>query len=422
MANLVVNNKNYTKTGNINIGHVDEVKTIPMLESNQNGFNCVLPVFMDEIGKIDIGFIPRINNATSYSSLIRSTTTNEFYINSGEEDNTFYLNIKNTSGYNIKYTNCFYDITINFLTNDFKFNKQGLVLPFRKTAAFDFSHSNLELCHDGGFLVAFCRVYDLNNNLVLSLIPERDYDNACGYFYDEISKQNFYSTGTLPFRYVEMVDNSYEETQESPVYEEILIGSRPQSGTTIDLSNDYHNYDLLKFEYGDSSYIDFGLRNYYITPSALDAIIAKYPNRKWLCLTSAYDSHYIVLTISNDTSWSIAAEARGCYFSKIYGLTCQNYDFDNTIISRFSEQSTIITEENLDNFDFLIITTDDQSDELIPVEYLIKPKNSIFECRDEFIINYGQNPTRTLISKNKIFSLLNLGIVEGIKLLPKTNT
>ena len=146
MANLVVNNKNYTKTGNINIGQ--SFGTVPLLCGTQNAGRTELPVYLDEISKIDIGFIPlntdEYNEKASILSARNASGGNEFNIFTYETD-IWALYVKNVSNYGsnnleLNFTNSYYELSINFSQSYVKFIRQDLVLPLLHTTSYGFSH------------------------------------------------------------------------------------------------------------------------------------------------------------------------------------------------------------------------------------------------------------------------------------------
>lgn len=429
MANLVVNSKNYTKTGNINIGK--PFGTVPLLCGYQYTGQTELPVYLDEISKIDIGFIPLNTDEYQEKACILSARNasgngNEFCINT-YETNTWALYVKNVNenrnAFELSFTNSYYELSINFSQSYVKFMRQDLIFPLLHTVDYGFSHVPLILNRYGNCQIAYIKVYDLNNDLVLDLLPQKENDEFGAYMLDLISNTKFYSNTTVPFSYREMVDRDYKEEKEAPIFVETELGSRPDSGSTITLSEDYHNFDLLRIEIKDSNWIGFDTESYYVTPTVLERLIAKSGSYNQICLNYGVSNHYVTLRPTAGTQMNILSEARGAYFWKIYGLNCQNYDFNNTMIydaSTSGATRTIVTDENLNEFDLMLVTIDDSRDEMLPVLHLINPKKTIYEGN----IQYGEyyvGLSQFFIDKHKMWNT-DFNVVEGIKLLPKTNT
>ena len=218
-----------------------------------------------------------------------------------------------------------------------------------------------------------------------------------------------------------MVIRNYIEEKEAPIFVETELGSRPESGSIVTLSEDYHSFDLLRIEIKDSNWIDFGVESYYVTPTVLAKLLASGDNE--VCLDYGLSDHYVLLRPITNTQMSIIYEQRGSYFWKIYGLNCQNYDFSNVMIhdaSTSGATTTIITDENLNEFDLMLATISDRGDEILPPLHLINPKKTIYEGN----IQYGEyyvGLAQFFIDKHKMWGT-TFNIVEGIKLLPKINT
>lgn len=427
MANLVVNNKNYTKTGNINIGKPFGV--LPLLCGNQFTGQTELPVYLDEISKIDIGFIPLNTDEYGEGSCIlsaRNTNGNEFYINTYESGG-WALYVKNVNdnrnALELSFTNSYFELSINFSQSYVKFIRQDLILPLLHTVDYGFSHVPLILNRYGNCQIAYIKVYDLNNNLILDLLPQKEDDEFGAYMLDLVNNTKFYSNANFPFSYREMIIRDYKEEKEAPVFVETELGSRPESGSTVTLSEDYHNFDLLRIEIKDSYWIGFGAEGYYVTPTVLEKLLAKSGGYNAICLDYGLSNHYVILRPTSNTQINILSEARGAYFWKIYGLNCQNYDFNNIMIydaSTSGATTTIITDENLNEFDLMLATINDSADEMLPVLHLINPKKTIYEGN----IQYGEyyvGLAQIFIDKHKMWNT-EFNVVEGIKFLPKTNT
>ena len=426
MANLVVNNKNYTKTGNINVGKPFGV--VPLLCGTQNAGQTELPVYLDEIGKIDIGFIPLNTDEYNEGACIlsaRNANGNEFYIKTYETD-LWELHVKNViddyRGFKFSFTNSYFELSINFFQSYVKLMRQDLILPLLHTANYDFSHVPLILNRYGNCQIAYIKVYNLNNDLVLDLLPQKEDDEFGAYMLDLVNNTKFYSNTSVPFSYREIIDRDYKEEKEAPVFVETELGSRPESGSTITLSEDYHNFDLLRIEIKDSVWIGFDTESYYVTPTVLEKLLAKSGSSNEICLDYGLSNHYILLRPIANTQISILSETRGAYFWKIYGLNCQNYNFSNTMIydaSTSGATSAIVTDENLNEFDLMLVTINDSNDEILPVLHLINPKKTIYEGNIQYGVYYV-GLSQLFIDKHKMWNT-DFNVVEGIKLLPKTN-
>ena len=202
----------------------------------------------------------------------------------------------------------------------------------------------------------------------------------------------------------------------TPTFSETTIVDNPNYNTSITFSEDYHNYDFLKFIiYNASSGVETSI---ITTPSTIDAVfsIGGYINFNEFC-----NNQYCTYTQSNLT-WNRSG-SRSCLISKVIGLNCTNLTVEETEIYKATSQTgasvDITTQEDLMSFDWILFCSNDGSyDEVQPCINIFVPSNNIYELKDNYSLMYVFNPYNTYsvvyIGRNHISSN-TYAYVVGIK-------
>lgn len=156
------------------------------------------------------------------------------------------------------------------------------------------------------------------------------------------------------FKCINEVKPSYIVDTE-PVFSETVLYENQTSAAenTITLSEDYHNFDIIKFNCYSTNY---GNSSYFATPDMLDHMKADNP---YINLNAINTIHYITYQINSNTQLTCSAQ-RVLYITKIIGLNCSNGTLVETeIYSRTKANTwvTIETELNLFEFDMILAQT-----------------------------------------------------------------
>ena len=419
MANLVVNNKNYTKTGNINVGQFS-TEFIPFITTDRDigDQSVTLPLYGDEVSQIEVEFSPRATNDGGYIYYCADS----FYLWVGEASSCYfdtksveivptYLN-ENIKRFRVDFENS----QITDMIRDISYT-------IRYNGDFGFTHNPIQLFKTTDAAVGEIKFYDLNKDLAIHLVPRKNFETGLSYYLDLVSGIEYYPN--IPWNYCEYSEESilYTWNKPKPIFSETKISS--VNGTNVELSEDYHNFDFIKIKLSNTNYSDV-YSDILCTPSSLDKMLtASNANRVCITYGGGSSNQYILLYKTDNTHLTFAS-ARGGQFYEMYGVKCSNYDIDITDIYTATTPSGAYVEVplegiDLSDFDYLILGGNSgSSDEQVPGWYLTDVKAAIYEGRYEFLLHYGY-VENILIRPNSITSA-RYGVIEGIKLLPKTNT
>lgn len=417
MANLVVNNKNYTKTGNVNIGQFVDVLPLIITDKDTGDQSVTLPLYGDEISKIEIEFSPRTSNDSGYILY----SQDNFYLPAFEA-NYAEIRIHNSEYFDIPYLNeNIQRFVIDLENSQIVDLKRNIYYPIKHTQDYDFSHNPIILFSAATAAVGEIKFYDLNKELVMHLVPKKNFETGLSFYFDLISNTEFYSS--VPWNYYEYNKDSieYKQNKTKPIFSETKIST--VDGTNIELSEDYHNFDFIKIKLSNTQYPNV-YSDILFTPSSLDKMITiSGANR--VCFTYGVSSQYIILYRTDDTHLTFSS-ARGAQFYEMYGVNCDNYNIDVTDIYTATGRSSSninISLEGIDltEFDYLNLGGNSgSSDEQIPGWYLVDTKAAIYEGRYEHLLIYSS--WQHIIIRPNFITPARYGVIEGIKLLPKTNT
>ena len=417
MANLVVNNKNYTKTGNINVGK--PFGTIPFITTDRGvgDQSITLPLYGDEVSKIEIEFSHRINN--DYGYIFRSG--NNFYLQVDEEGR-YYFVIKNceTCQFNLLNEN------LNRYMIDFKNSQLTNIIknysyPLRHSANYGFTHDSIVLFTTVTAATGEIKFYNLEEEIAMHLVPKKNFETGFSYYLDLVSGQEYYPN--VPWNYFEYSEESilYIWNKPKPIFTETKISS--VNATNIELFEDYHNFDFIKIKLSNVNYSD-AYSDILCTPSSLDKMLTISHNNR-VCLTySGPTNQYIMLYKTDNTHFTFGS-GRGAQFYEMYGVNCSNYNIDITDIYTATGPSSSninisLKGIDLSEFDYLNLGGNSgSSDEQVPGWYLVDTKAAIYEGRYEYLLIYGG--WQHIIIHPNFITPARYGVIEGIKLLPKTN-
>lgn len=418
MANLVVNNKNYTKTGNINVGQFVDVLPLIITDRDTGNQSITLPLYGDEISKFEIEFSPRTCNDNGYILYSQDNFNVPIF-----EGNIARFQIHNSEYFDIPYNNeNIQRFSIDLENSQIIDLKKDIYYPIKHTQDYSFSHNSISLFSTATAAVGEIKFYDLNKELVMHLVPKKNFETGLSFYFDLISNTEFHSS--IPWNYCEYNRDSveYKWNKAKPIFSETKIST--VDGTNIELSEDYHNFDFIKIRLSNTNYPNvYG--DTLCTPSSLDKMITiSGANRA--CITYGLTGGQYILFYKTDNTHFTFALGRGAQFYEMYGVNCDNYNVDITDIytatSRSRSDINIPLEGiDLSEFDYLNLGgNSSSSDEQVPGWYLVDTKAAIYEGRYEHLLIYG-GWQHIIIRPNSI-TPARYGVIEGIKLLPKTNT
>lgn len=157
------------------------------------------------------------------------------------------------------------------------------------------------------------------------------------------------------YKCVNEVKPSYVVDTEPQFSETVLYQNQ---GTAVEneitLSNDYHNYDIIKITCCDPNLSD-ATSSFYATPGILDFLITD--NNPYINCNILDTNHYIVYQINSGTSLTYKG-GRYIYITQIVGLKCTNGTITETeIFSRERADSWVSINTELNLFEFNLILT-----------------------------------------------------------------
>ncbi len=210
-----------------------------------------------------------------------------------------------------------------------------------------------------------------NNAEVMHLVPMKNSQTGAGYYHDSIGDQDYYSEGSTDFAYIEF-GSAPGPTPVTPEFTETILWYTGSSEQTISLSDDYHNYDFVRFEFWNRS----GQYSWDVvtTPSSLDKI---WSLDTGVCFNEFSNNQYWYGTYDDTTYTFTRVNYRNTYFTKVVGLVCNNFTMTEDVIysapARSSNDVTISTDKNLYNYYALMVVANGPYDEIIPCYLSIDP-------------------------------------------------
>lgn len=230
------------------------------------------------------------------------------------------------------------------------------------------------------------------------------------------------------YKCVNEVKPSYVVDTEPQFSETVLYQNQ---GTAVEneitLSNDYHNYDIIKIICCDTGSND-ALFPSYATPSILDFLITD--NNPYVNCNMIDTNHYIVYQINSSTSLTYQSGSN-VYVTQIIGLKCTNGTIAETEIfsrQRSNSWTEINTELNLFEFNMILTLTSTGAGDKCVINNLVfmKPigNDTYYGSTD---INNQLNIWRVMYYGSSVFAgLTNHYIspclwyyVTGLKFIPK---
>jgi hypothetical protein len=173
-----------------------------------------------------------------------------------------------------------------------------------------------------------------------------------------------------------------------PIFSSTILYESTTDASTLELSDDYHNYDLIKVTLYN---VDYSYNEYIFSPEEFDELCNNL--NVYMGLFPHYPSNssrgYCITPTDGTTltrRWY-----RNCLISKIEGLNCTNKTITKTILHSGSTNSNIVLEENINNYDFVsIISGSGNLDEVGP--FLVKPNVNELISTTSFV-GHGYNNT-----------------------------
>lgn len=265
------------------------------------------------------------------------------------------------------------------------------------------------------------RSFPLYNDDVTLLTQSQYYNDIAKAINEKYGEDNSY----LPSQMATAIENIPSGGGELfvPEISETLIcdNEGAEYNDPIILTEDYHNYDFIKFVMYDSQDdIDIIILT---SPEAMDNIFLYSSNR--MCLDKFDSNYYYCFTKTSNTQFEYYAR-RNCTIKSIYGITGINCEFNKTVIQNRegigSSQVSITSATSLFDYDFLMFTTcTNDSTETLPA------------ANNPFYINknlFNTNTYDLMIHKYNSYSSLNMTeyslqswyyyfYVEGVTITPK---
>lgn len=229
------------------------------------------------------------------------------------------------------------------------------------------------------------------------------------------------------FKCINEVKPSYVVDTEPQFNETILYENQTSANEDITLSDNYNNYDIIKFYCYDTDSYYTQYTQYYATPTMLNHMVTYFEG--YCCFNIPPTNQYTLYRVTSNTTLTYYA-ARNMYPIKITGLKCGNGSIVETKI--YGKQvidsvwSSIETQYNLfDDFNLLLGIAGHGWDELnISPQVYICAKNkelNIVNDNDtqltEWNVPYYYHNAYTKISEHSISD--NYWIyVAGLKFIP----
>jgi hypothetical protein len=188
---LMLNNKNYTATGNLRLGGII-VGTVPILVSN-GVQRLTLPVYGDEDIKINTTIYPMGNSGDT--NIIGNQFTESGWVLHFAGRNT--LNFRYSSGNPVAFASEPFTLReIEMATADGSLIVDGTTITSGHSTSYNHYPIQLFGINEGGTNYSYVGIGEMkiykNDTLFMHLIPRKD-SNDHGYFYDEIGEQSYYS-------------------------------------------------------------------------------------------------------------------------------------------------------------------------------------------------------------------------------------
>ena len=176
----------------------------------------------------------------------------------------------------------------------------------------------------------------------------------------------------------------------TPEFSETKIVDNSSLASSFTFSEDYHNYNFLRFKLYNMEY-DYD--TYILTsPSTIDAI---FDVGAYLNFNEFANSQYCTYT-RNGLTWN-RDHGRNCTIAEVVGLQCTNMTVTETVVykaaTRTGDSVAITTELDLMSFDWILFSSNDGSyDEVQPCNAVFIPSNSAYVANNEQCMYYVFNP------------------------------
>lgn len=191
-------------------------------------------------------------------------------------------------------------------------------------------------------------------------------------------------------------------------FTETQICTNSSSSGALNMSEDYHNYQLLKF-------VDSNGRMYLTTPDILDEVFSKSNNN--INFNNLHTALYHVYRKSSNTSFS-SGGSRTIYITAIYGITCNKTITITDIYKRGGIASSTVTPSSTDllSYDIILYSTctGGGDETIIPENYFVKSDiESIYDHR--WILACVYNNSYRLYMSNTSMGSYQWFMIQGIK-------
>ena len=187
------------------------------------------------------------------------------------------------------------------------------------------------------------------------------------------------------------------------------------SSTTITLSVDYHNYDIIEFTCQNA---DTGrVTSLVTTPEILDSM---FQYSTYVCFNECSNNQYCCFSKTTNTSWEKKTASRYLYVSDVYGLKCDGTVTKTTLYERqgYNRSAAVITGSGFLDYDYIFFSTcNNSNDETIICIFPFQCGNNAFSTEyNTFVTNYYNSWFQFNISDTSIATDNHWFMVQGIKI------
>lgn len=198
-----------------------------------------------------------------------------------------------------------------------------------------------------------------------------------------------------------------------PTFTEIVLVDNSTLASSFTYSEDYRNYDFLRFKlHNSSSSVDTYILT---TPSTIDAIF----NVTSRIMLNEYSNNQGCTYSQSGLTWTRQWQ-RNVDIYEVVGLTCTNVTMTETEIFKATSQSgtsiDITTQLDLMSFDWILFSSNDSTyDEIMLCQKIFTPSESLYRATNEQPIPYAfssySSSTWVNISRNYISASTYLYVV-----------
>lgn len=203
----------------------------------------------------------------------------------------------------------------------------------------------------------------------------------------------------------------------APIFSETVLVDNSSLASSFTFSEDYHNYDLLKFNLYNQGYDRHTYQ--YMTPNQVD-ILFSITSR--ICFDE-FSSNQAINYTQSGLTWTRVWQ-RNVDIYEVVGLTCTNATMTETEIYKATSVSgtnvTVTTQEDLISFDWIMFAANDSDyDEILPCQHIFTPSRSLYNAAGDLPYPFNiYNSSWWIAIGNHAISAGPYLYVIGIKFTP----